>query len=144
MAYGCVRAVVELLTGPTQVLVRCHRVDLSPLAHDLHHGAAALPHPALERAARGHADFLTDLARADSMLGRQIVLVAREETSGHRPRSDAGGGRAIQRVHEAARALAAAEVTVTPLDGEQCADLVTAACNPDTPAPTTGPEGDHA
>lgn len=46
------------LTGPTQLLVRCHRIDLAPLADTLQQDAAALPHPALEQAARAHADFL--------------------------------------------------------------------------------------
>ncbi|UYB40155.1 PrgI family protein [Streptomyces sp. Je 1-4] len=50
------------LTGSTQLLVRCHRVNLSPLAGALQRNAAALPHPALEQAARAHADFLADLA----------------------------------------------------------------------------------
>lgn len=49
----------------------------------------------------------------------------------------------VQRIDEAARALAGAELAVTPLDGEQSAQLITAACNPDTlipPAVTPGGE----
>ncbi|GAA2662213.1 PrgI family protein [Streptomyces vastus] len=131
------------LTGPTQVLVRCHRIDLAPLADTLQQDAAALPHPALEQAARAHAGFLADLATGGNLLGRQIVLVAREEASAHGGRHHAGGGRVIQRVHEATRALGAAEITVTPLDAEQSAELVGAACNPDTPThPEDGSEGD--
>ncbi|MCZ7458262.1 PrgI family protein [Streptomyces sp. WMMC940] len=131
------------LTGPTQLLVRCHRIDLTPLADTLHKDAAALPHPALERAARAHADFLADLARGGDLLGRQIVLVAREEAAVHGVRRHTGEGRALQRVAEAARALAGAEITVTPLDAEQSASLVGAACNPDSPtSPEDGSEGD--
>lgn len=130
------------LTGPAQVLVRCHRIDLAPLADTLQHEAAALPHPALERAARAHADFLADLAAGGNLLGRQIVLVAREDPAAHGLRRHAGEGRVLQRLHEAARALAAAEITVTPLDAQQSADLITAACNPDAPtAPDDVPEG---
>ncbi|MEU6142393.1 PrgI family protein [Streptomyces sp. NPDC047081] len=130
------------LTGPTQLLVRCHRIDLAPLADLLQQDAAALPHPALERAARAHAEFLGDLATGDNLLGRQIVLVAREESAPQGMRRTAGGGRALQRLDEAARALAAAEITVTPLDAERGADLVSAACNPDTQLPpATKPEG---
>ncbi|MCL7377041.1 PrgI family protein [Streptomyces sp. 35G-GA-8] len=133
------------LTGPTQLLVRCHRIDLAPLAGILQQDAAALPHPALEQAARAHADFLADLATGGNLLGRQIVLVAREEPAAHGVRRNAGAGRALQRVAEAARALTAAEITVTPLDAEQSADLVSAACNPDTPTPhEDGSEGDLA
>ncbi|MGH1555529.1 hypothetical protein ACRAWF_38090 [Streptomyces sp. L7] len=72
------------MTGPTQVLVRCHRIDLTPLADTLQQDAAALPHPALEQAARAHAGFLADLAAGGNLLGRQIVLVAREEPAARR------------------------------------------------------------
>ncbi|SHL81284.1 PrgI family protein [Streptomyces yunnanensis] len=131
------------LTGPTQLLVRCHRIDLAPLVDNLQHHAAALPHPALERAARDHADFLADLALSRDLLGRQILLIAREETAGRDVRRGTGEGRALQRLEEAARALAPAEITVTALDGQRCAELVSAACNPDTHTSTDDrPEGD--
>ncbi|MEU6572574.1 PrgI family protein [Streptomyces sp. NPDC046805] len=123
------------LTGPTQLLVRCHRIDLAPLADTLQQEAAALPHPALEQAARAHADFLADLATGGNLLGRQIVLVAREEAAAPGMRRHAGEGRVRQRLAEAARALTGAEITVTPLDAEQSAELVSAACNPDTQLP---------
>ncbi|MFE0178049.1 PrgI family protein [Streptomyces sp. NPDC059002] len=126
------------LTGPTQLLVRCHRVDLAPLADGLQHEAAALPHPALERAARAHAAFLADLASGSHLLARQIVLVAREEAAAGSRRRSPSAGRVLQRLHEASHALAAAEITVTPLDAEHCAALVGAACNPDTPNPPDG------
>ncbi|AKA06842.1 hypothetical protein SAZ_33855 [Streptomyces noursei ZPM] len=131
------------LTGPTQLLVRCHQIDLSPAIDRLQHHAAALPHPALERAARDHADFLADLSLNRDLLRRQILLVAREDPAAHEARRSGGERRARQRLEEAARALAPAEITVTPLTGPQTADLVGAACNPDTPAPPDGrPEGD--
>ncbi|GHJ35465.1 PrgI family protein [Streptomyces sp. TS71-3] len=123
------------LTGPTQLLVRCHRIDLAPLADALQQDAAALPLPALERAALAHADFLADLATTGNLLGRQIVLVAREEAPVSGAHRHAGEEGVLQRVAEAARALTAAEVTVTPLDVEHSAELVRAACNPDTPVP---------
>lgn len=119
------------LTGPTQLLVRCHRIDLAPAAARLHRDAPALPHPALEQAARAHADFLAELAAGQELLGRQIVLVAREPLTGHR--SNVGSGRAVQRLSEAARALAAADVSVSPLDAAQTCALVGSACNPDAP-----------
>ncbi|MBD0741678.1 PrgI family protein [Streptomyces sp. CBMA152] len=130
------------LTGPTQVLVRSHRIDLAPLADTLHHHAPTLPHPALEQAAHAHADFLSHLADGGNLLGRQITLVAREEAAPYGGRGT-GEGRARQRLNEAARALAPAEITVTPLDAADATDLLVAACNPDTPA-APGPEGDLA
>ncbi|WP_199550370.1 PrgI family protein [Streptomyces sp. N35] len=126
------------LTGPTQLLVRCHRIELAPLAERLQHDAPALPHPALEEAARAHAAFLSELAAGGDLLGRQAVLIAREERSLSRGRPLTGGGRAVQRVHEAVRALAPAEVTVSPLDAAGGAALVSDACNPDSPTPQGG------
>ncbi|MFB7630591.1 PrgI family protein [Streptomyces sp. NPDC056149] len=124
------------LTGPTQLLVRCHRIDLAPLVDSLHHHAAALPHPALERAARDHADFLADLSLSRDLLGRQTLLIAREETAGagRDVRRAAGEGRVQQRLEEAIRGLAPAEITVTPLDGPHSAELVSATGNPESPA----------
>lgn len=130
------------LTGPTQILVRCHRTDLTPLADQLYHHAPALPHPALEQAARAHADYLAELAAGGGLLTRQVVLVAREEAARHQPRSAAGGSRAIQRIHEAARALAPAEISVIPLRADETAALITAACNPDSPTRPVGTEGE--
>ncbi|WP_353941172.1 PrgI family protein [Streptomyces sp. HUAS MG91] len=126
------------LTVPTQLLVRCHRVDLTPLAGRLHEDAAALPHPALEHAARAHADFLAQLATGRDLLARQVVLVAREPAPARGAARRADADRALQRINEADRALAAAEITVTALDGPQSAELITSACNPDTPAAVVG------
>ncbi|MFZ3555815.1 PrgI family protein [Streptomyces sp. BH055] len=124
------------LTGPSQLLVRCHRIDLAPLSAHLQHQAPALPHPALEEAARAHAEFLTQLAAGGDLLARQIVLVAREPRPAQATRRTSGAaGRATQRLSEAARALAPADVTVRALDAPAVTHLVQAACNPDTPAP---------
>ncbi|MCD9589687.1 hypothetical protein [Streptomyces sp. 8ZJF_21] len=123
------------LAGPTQLLLRCHRTDLAPLVYRLHHGAPALPHPALERAARAHAHYLAHLAGTRDLLTRQIVLVAREETPPRRARPSACSGRAAQRRQEATRGLAPAGISVTPLDQEQTTALITTACNPEPPTP---------
>ncbi|EXU61539.1 hypothetical protein Z951_46760, partial [Streptomyces sp. PRh5] len=134
------------LTGPTQFLLRCHRTDLAPLVDQLHRSAPALPHPALERAARAHADYLAHLAGTGDLLTRQIVLVAREETPPRRARPSACSGRAAQRLQEATRGLAPAGIRVTPLDHEQTTALITATCNPDPPTPPldTGAQGVEA
>ncbi|MFI0818610.1 PrgI family mobile element protein [Streptomyces sp. NPDC021098] len=134
------------LTGPTQLLLRCHRTDLTPLVDQLHHCAPALPHPALEQAARAHADYLAHLAGTGDLLTRQIVLVAREATSPRWARPSACSGRAVQRLQEAARGLAPAGISVTPLDHGQTTALIAAACNPDPPIPplATEVQGDEA
>jgi hypothetical protein len=112
------------LTGPTQLLVRAHRLDVAPLIDNLTHQAPRLPHPALEQAALAHADFLDELAADRDLLTRQALLVAREPDPG-------GGARAIRRLTEAARALEAAEVTVTALDTAQSAVTLRLAADPD-------------
>ncbi|MER8160246.1 PrgI family protein [Streptomyces sp. NPDC094472] len=130
------------LTGPTQILIRCYHTDLARLANQLHHDAPALPHPALEQAARAHADYLAELGAGGGLLTRQVVLVAREEAVRHQPRAAAGGGRVIQRLQEAARALAPAEISVVPLHAEETTAVITAACNPDSPTSPVGTERD--
>nr|WP_306663590.1 PrgI family protein [Streptomyces sabulosicollis] len=130
------------LTGPTQILIRCYHTNLAPLANQLHHDAPALPHPALEQAARAHADYLAELGAGGGLLTRQVVLVAREEAARHQPRSAAGSGRVIQRIQEAARALAPAEISVVPLHAEETTAVITAACNPDSPTSPVGTERD--
>ena len=112
------------LTGPTQILVRAHRLDLGALIGDLTSAAGALPHPALERAALAHADFLASLAAGRDLLTRQVLLTVREPGVG-------GAARAGHRLTEAARALEAAEITVRPLDGPAMAEVLRLASDPD-------------
>jgi hypothetical protein len=109
------------LTGPVQLLVQAHRLDVNPLVSALSATAGTLPHPALEQAALAHAAFLTDLAAGRDLLSRQVLLVVREPGTG-----PAGEERVQHRIAEAARALGAADVTVTPLDGPATAHALTA------------------
>ncbi|RVU28997.1 PrgI family protein [Streptomyces antnestii] len=115
---------LNALTGPTQILVRAHRLDVAPLVAELTDEAPQLPHPALEQAALAHADFLDQLAAERDLLTRQVLLVAREP-------SPSGGGRAGRRLTEAARALEGAEITVTALDAEAAAHTLRLAADPD-------------
>ena len=115
------------VTGPAQILIRAGRADLSGAVAALEDTAPALPDPALEDAALDHAAFLAELAASRDLLTRQVLLVTRE------PRRTGGGGaRAAQRVAEAARLLAAADLTVSVLDGGQVTALLTAASDPGT------------
>jgi hypothetical protein len=115
------------LTGPVQILIRAGRADLSGAVAALEDTAPALPDPALESAALDHAAFLAELAAGRDLLTRQVLLVTRE------PRRTGGGGaRAAQRAAEAARLLAAADLTVSVLDGGQVIALLTAASDPGT------------
>jgi PrgI family protein len=120
------------LTGPVQILIRAGRADLSAAVAALEDAAPALPHPALEAAALDHAAFLAGLADGRDLLTRQVLLVVREPRRGGpaAARASGAGARAAQRAAEAARPLAAADLTVRVLDGGQVTALLAAASDP--------------
>lgn len=155
---------LHALSAPAQILIRAHRLDLSPQLAELTEGAAALPHPALEQAAREHASFVASLAARSDLLRRQILLVLREPAGGPSATGGLGGPgglaglrgalgrrrapavldaaarqaaetRLTRRLGEAADLLGAAGVTVTALDAGQATAVLAAACNPDTLLP---------
>lgn len=136
------------LTAPVQVLVRAERLDLVPQIAELHEQAACLPHPALEQAAREHADYLGELAESSDLLHRQVLLVLREplhttggETTLRRAREhtpdrhalrQAAEARLVRRLSEADELLRPAGITLTPLDASRATGVLAAACNPDS------------
>jgi hypothetical protein len=109
---------------PAQLLVRAEPVDLAGTIDGLLDAAPALPHPALEAAARDHAAFLADLAARRDLLRREVLVVLRQ----------CGGADAESRLHRRAEAavvaLAAAGVTLTPLDGPDAAACLARALDP--------------
>ncbi|MEU0558471.1 PrgI family protein [Dactylosporangium sp. NPDC006015] len=121
------------LAGPTQILVRAQRVDLTHVADRIEHRAPALPHPALEDAARSHVAFLDDLASQRELLHRKVTVAVR----GRR-----GPTHTAHQAREAVRALAGCEVAATVLDGYD-AQAALAACL-DPAAPITGWAADIA
>ncbi|GAA4100751.1 PrgI family protein [Actinomadura miaoliensis] len=124
------------LSGPAQIVVRAEDVDLAPLICGLRDHAPSLPHRELEQAAIDHADFLSSLAGRRDLLRRQVLIVLREPRNG-RAGDGAAAQRALRRADEAARALAAAGITVKVLPGGQAAAVLTACCNPWRTAPVT-------
>src|SRR5699024_3768125 len=103
------------LNTPVQLVVLAESIRLDPLVDALDQTAPQLPHMALERAARDHADLLAGLAQSRDLLRRQIVLVVRE-----------GGGNAAhaattarRRAEDAIRALAAAGSRARVLTGPE-------------------------
>jgi hypothetical protein len=145
---------LHALTGPVQVLVRAHRLDLTDQIADLRDTAGGLPHPALEAAAREHADFLKHLGAGTELLRRQVLLVLREpygiaqETKSALPMlrrrgsGQVGEGtrraaeaRLVRRLNDAIELFASAGVVITPLDAGQATAVLAAACNPDTLLP---------
>lgn len=151
------------LTAPVQVLVRAERLDLSAQIAELHAQAPGLPHPALENAAREHADYLAELGRTSVLLRRQVLLVLREPLHSATPTDGLGGAsplavlvqlraarrsgpltdavrraadnRLARRLSEAAELLGPTGITVTPLDAAQATAVLAAACNPDSLLP---------
>jgi hypothetical protein len=152
------------LTAPVQVLVRAERLDLSGQIAELREHAAALPHPALEQAAREHADYLDQLRRATDLLRRQVLLILREPLHATATTDGLGGAsplaaltarrkatkqagpvdeatrraaeaRLVRRLGEAVELLSPSGITVTPLDAGQATAVLAAACNPDSLIP---------
>ncbi|WP_433264828.1 PrgI family protein [Actinosynnema sp. CS-041913] len=152
------------LTAPVQILVRAERLDLSGQIAELREQAGGLPHPALEQAAREHAEYLDQLGRATDLLRRQVLLILREPLLAGRPVDGLGGtsplaalsarrkaakqaafvddatrraaeARLVRRLGEAVELLSPSGIVVTPLDAGQATAVLAAACNPDTLIP---------
>jgi len=103
------------LAEPVEILVRAEPADLAPIIDALLGAAPELPHPALETAARGHAQFLSELARHRDLLRREVLIVLRQASG------DDASGRLHRRASEAAAALGAAGVSLVVLDGPAAA-----------------------
>lgn len=152
------------LTAPVQVLVRAERLDLSGQIAELREQAGGLPHPALERAAREHAEYLDQLGRATELLRRQVLLILREPVLTTGPTDGLGGAsplaalsarrkaakqagvvddatrraaeaRLVRRLSEAVELLSPSGIVVTPLDAGQATAVLAASCNPDSLIP---------
>jgi hypothetical protein len=152
------------LTAPVQILIRAERLDLSGQIAELREQAGGLPHPALERAAREHAEYLDQLGRATDLLRRQVLLILREPLLTTRPADGLGGAspfaalsarrrsarqagvvddatrraaeaRLVRRLGEAVELLSPSGIVVTPLDAGQATAVLAAACNPDSLIP---------
>jgi hypothetical protein len=109
---------------PAQLLVRAEPVDLTPAIDALLDAAPALPHPALEAAARGHAAFLAELAARRDLLRREVLVVLRQPSGTDAP------ARLQRRAAEATAALGAAGVTLVALDGPGAATCLARALDP--------------
>jgi hypothetical protein len=116
------------LTAPAQITVCTARIDLRPHAEAIRAAAPLLPHPALERSAADHADFLEDLAAARDPLRRHVLVTVRAD----------GDALAARRGEDTARALAALGVHTRMLDGPAVTAALAAAVDPYAP-PTPGP-----
>ncbi|WP_223830224.1 PrgI family protein [Nocardiopsis quinghaiensis] len=113
------------LNTPVQFLIRAESIRLDPLVDALDRAAPSLPHQALERAARDHADYLAELSQSRDLLRRQIVLVLTES-------GDVAHGAVTvrRRAEDAVRGLAAAASRAHVLTGGQVAAVLSSAADP--------------
>ncbi|WP_419995011.1 PrgI family protein [Streptomyces boninensis] len=147
------------LTAPVQVVTRTERLDLSGQVGELRSRAPGLPHPALEAAAREHADFVEQLGRDRVLLRRQVLLVLREPLAPGGPTDGLGGAsplallaarsrsmrpkdaddsaarraagsRLVRRAAEARELLNPAGIEVTVLDAGRTTGVLASACSP--------------
>jgi hypothetical protein len=110
------------LTTPVQILVRSIPVDLTMAVVALREAAGGLPHPALEAAARDHANYLAGLAADRDLLTRDVLLIFRS------PDASPDG---LQRIGaDATTALAGCGLTVTVLDATAASTVLAAAVDP--------------
>jgi hypothetical protein len=113
------------VSSPLQVVIRAERADLRTAVGALEDAAGGLPHPALESAAREHARFLAGLAACRDLLRRQVLVVLREPKAG-----DEVVPNLARRADQAASALAAAGISLTPLGREEVAVVLARAVDP--------------
>lgn len=113
------------LSEPVQLIIHTQPQDLRPAITALEDAAPALPHPALEAAAKDHARFLAGLA-TEGLLSRQVLVVLRQG-------GGADAGRLARRASEAQAALAAAGVSLAILDGPAAGRLLAATLDPANP-----------
>jgi len=123
---------LNALDARVQFLVRSNRTDLRAFLDAIEEGAAGLAHPGLEAAAREHAAFLRSLASRRDILARQVLVCFREEggaAEGRRSSLD-------HRVEEAAALLRGLGVRLVRLDGDEAAEVLSAASDAESdPAP---------
>lgn len=124
------------LDAPAQILVRTRTADLSDLIERANRAASHLPDPALERAAREHAAFLTALDDSRELLAREVLIVLRDHAPG-RGRRDVGAAVVLRRAEETVRALTVLGVTAGVLDADACVQVLAEALSP-AEAPLSG------
>lgn len=112
------------LTGPVQITSRSTPADLGGQISTLRASAADLPHPLLEAAALGHAEFLAQVDASGAVLHRTLLVTAREPDPEHTPR-------AVRRITDAAALLSACEIDAEPLDSHTAYRVLNAALDPD-------------
>jgi hypothetical protein len=107
------------LDAHASFIVRSDRVDLSERVRALEAGAARLPHPALEAAARAHARYLASLTARGDVMRRDVFVVLRSPGD-----PDASGPLLRRRSADARALLAGAGISIEPLTAHGAARLL--------------------
>lgn len=108
-------------------VVRSERSDVSGHIEAIERGAGALPHPALEQAARSYAAYLSSLAERRDVLRREVYVLF---TSRADDEDDATAS-LLARAEEAGALLRGLGIRLRPLDADEVAGLIARACDPD-------------
>ncbi|WP_147425164.1 PrgI family protein [Bailinhaonella thermotolerans] len=119
------------LSHPIQLVAIAEPLDLAPAITRLRADAPALPHPALERAALDHAEFLTRLTTSRDLLRRRVLLVLREPYADGD--LDGAARRVLRRAEDSVRALAGSAVSARLLDAEGASAVLAACADPGVP-----------
>jgi hypothetical protein len=107
-------------------VVRAERSDVRGHIETIEQGASALPHPALEQAARSHAAYLSSLAERRDVLRREVYLLLTTRAEDE----DDASVRLQARADEAGALLRGLGIRLTPLDCDEAARLIARACDP--------------
>lgn len=119
-------------SDPTAIYVRSEPVDLADRAERLDAHATTFTDHALAEAARAHAQFLRELPAGGELRRRELLLLLCT-----RARDTASARTTLERRGvEASELLRSAGAELTPLDGEQAAQLLARALDP--PGPPAG------
>ncbi len=133
------------LDAPVQILLQARPVDLSDLADVIESSAGRLADPALEHAARRHAEFLSELSATRDLLTRDVLVVVRHQDTEQPPawtrrsrrsaRRDSSAAIVMRRAEETVRSLLGLGVHAAVVGAEEARDLLVRSLSPRRPDP---------
>lgn len=108
-------------------VVRSERSDVRGHIEAIEQGAGALPHPALEQAARSYATYLNSLAERRDVLRREVYVLFTTRAD----HEDDATASLLARAEEAGALLRGLGIRLIPLGDDEVAGLIARACDPD-------------
>ncbi|GGT43865.1 PrgI family mobile element protein [Nonomuraea spiralis] len=129
------------LDAPVQILLQARPVDLSDLADVIDGAAERLADPALEQAARQHAEFLTELSTTRDLLTRDVLIVVRHQDAEQPPRwmrksrRDSSAAIVTRRAEETVRFLLGLGVHASVMGADDARDVLVRSLSPRRPEP---------